>query len=106
MFPMTARENTIQDAQFLLLDRSGSYSGAATMSLETYDLAGTLQHVVSSGSIDLESASTETWTTIPLSASPDELMVSPGEFLAVHFNLSTGPSGDLDVRPIFEVEVR
>ena len=40
------------------------------------------------------------------SVSPDELVVSPGEFLAFHFNLSTGPSGDLDVRPIFEVEVR
>lgn len=104
MFPAAATEKTIRAAQFYLIQRSGVYADSATLSLETYDMNGTLQHQASSA-VDVKTAATGTWTAFTLSGSGDDLVVSPGEYLCVHFALGGDPGGDLDVRPMFEVEV-
>ncbi len=106
IFPAPGTERTVFAAKYNILDRSGSYGGSASLSLEIFDFAGNLQHIVSSASVDMETASIASWNPITLSGTSSDLVISPNEFLAFHFNLSSGSSGNLDVRPIFEVEVR
>ncbi len=106
VFPAPASEKTVQAASFNILDRSGSYAATASMTLQILDLAGNVQHTVSAAPIDLQTATPGVWTSVSLSGTPADLVISPGEFLAFHFNLSAGASEDLDVRPAFEVEIR
>lgn len=107
IFPAPATARTVSAANYHIVDRSGAYaSGTATLSLEIFNYAGILQRTVSAAGVDLEAASTGTWNSLVLSGTPADLVISPNEFLAFNFTLSTGPSGNLDVRPIFEVEVR
>ena len=105
IFPAQARPNTVQAARFYILDRTGSYSGDATLMLETLDIAGGLQHSVSAAGTDLETAATDTWTDLTLSGLTADLEIRPGEFLAFHFQSSGSTGGSLDVHPVFEVEV-
>jgi hypothetical protein len=105
IFPAPASARTIQAASFYLLSRTGTYSGTATLSLVIYDYAGTPQHTVSATGIDLQTAPTGGWTPVALSATPGDLVISPGEFLAFCFTLSDVAAGDLDIRPLFEVSV-
>jgi hypothetical protein len=104
-FPAVSTERAVHSASFYILSRSGGYGGSVTMTLEIYDYAGNLQHVVSAGSIDLQTAAPHTWTSLALSSTAADCLVEPGEFLAFHFALSGAPEGDLDVRPVFEVTV-
>jgi hypothetical protein len=102
--PSTLR--TVQAARFHILSRTGTYDGDATMTLEILDYGGTWQHTVSAAAFDMETAAVGSWTYISLSTSAGDLEIAPGEFLAFHFSLSATPGGDLDVRPIFEVDVQ
>lgn len=106
IFPAPATSKTIQSAKFYILDRTGAYPANATLTLQTFNFAGALQHTVSAASVNLQTSATGTWTTLPLSATATNLQISPGEFLAFHFTLSGAPGNDLNVRPIFEVEVQ
>jgi hypothetical protein len=106
VFPAPSSQRTIAAARFNIVSRSGAYSGGtAALTLEIIDFGGTMQHTVSAAEIDVQSAATGVWTALGLSGNPADLEIAPGEFLAVHFALSGGPGGDLDVRPIFEVDV-
>lgn len=106
IFPAPATARTVQSANFYLLDRTGTYTGTATLSLVIYSYAGALQHTVSAADIDMQTIPTGVWTPVTLSGLSDDLTISPGEFLAFHFALSGVKGGDLDVRPLFEVNVR
>ncbi len=106
IFPAPAASKTIQSAHFYLLSRTGSYGGSATLALEVIRFDGALQHTASSGSIDLAAAAASAWTGVALSGTADDLVVDAGEFLAFHFHLDGAAGGDLDVRPMFEVEVQ
>jgi hypothetical protein len=106
MFPAPSTQRTVQSAtRFCILSRTGTYVGAATLTLEILDYAGTVQHTVSAAGIDMETAPTGVWTAVTLSGTPADLEIAPGEFLAFHFRLGGASGGDLDVRPIFEVGV-
>jgi hypothetical protein len=106
VFPAPSSQRTIAAARFNIVSRSGAYSaGTAAMTLEIIDFGGTMQHSVLAAEIDVQSAPIGVWTGAGLSGNPADLEIAPGEFLAVHFALSGGPAGDLDVRPIFEVDV-
>jgi hypothetical protein len=105
VFPAPATTKTVGSARFYILSRSGSYVGAATMTLEVYDLAGGSQHLVSASPIDMQTAATDAWTAVTLSGTAGDLEIAPGEVLAFHFALSGAAGNDLDVRPIFEIEV-
>jgi hypothetical protein len=106
IFPAPASQKTVQAARFYILDRTGSYGGTATLTLEILDYAGALQHSVSAAGVDMEAAAPGIWTDLTLSGTPADLQISPGEFLAFHFALSGASGGSLDVRPVFEVEVQ
>jgi hypothetical protein len=106
IFPAPASEKTVQAARFYILNRTGSYGGTATLTLEILDYAGALQHSVSAAGTDMEAAAPGTWTDLTLSGTPADLDILPGEFLAFHFALSGSSGGSLDVRPVFEVEVQ
>jgi len=106
IFPAPASQKTVQSARFYILDRTGSYGGTATLTLEILDYAGALQHSVSAAGVDMEAAAPGTWTDLTLSGTPADLEILPGEFLAFHFQLSGSSGGSLDVRPVFEVEVQ
>ena len=107
IFPAPAVEKVVQAARFYVIQRTGSYAGTAQMTLEVFALDGSERHTVSAAAVDLAGAATGTWTGITLSDDdPDDLVIGPGEHLAFHFELSVGPGGDLDVRPLFEVEVQ
>ena len=53
VFPVVSSRRAVHGASFYILDRTGDYTGAVAMTLETYNYAGNLQHVVSNGSVDL-----------------------------------------------------
>ncbi len=107
VFPAPATQKTVQSARLYILDRTGTYSaGTAALTLEVFDFAGTSQRTVSAASLDLQAAASGAWTVITLSGTTGDLQINPGEFLAFHLNLSGGAAGDLDVRPVFEVEVQ
>ena len=105
-FPAPATTKTVQTAQIYLLNRSGVYPGTATLTLEVRDYTGALQHIVSAGNLDLQTTAVGEWLPISLSADPTNLTLAPGEALLFHFQLDGAPTGDLDVRPLFEVQVQ
>jgi len=105
IFPAPATARTVQSASFYLLSRTGTYSGTANLSLVIYDYAGTIQHTVGAP-INLQTQPVGVWTPFPISTVPDDLVISPGEFLAFRFTLSSITSGNLDARPLFEVTVQ
>ncbi len=105
-FPAPATAKTVQTAQLYLLGRSGAYPGTATLTLEVRDYAGVLQHTVSTSSLDIQTTAVGAWLPISLSADPANLTLAPGEVLLFHFQLDGASAGDLDVRPLFEVQVQ
>ncbi len=105
VFPAASDQTTILAADFNLLDRSGTYGGDANLTLEIRDFAGTVQHTVTASAVDMEAATTGVWTAFSLSGSAADLVIAPGEYLVAHVNFSTGPSGDLDVKAAFDIEV-
>jgi len=104
-FPAVSGRRFVKEANFYIMTRTGSYSGNVTMKLEVYDFAGNLQHVVSAGSVNLQTAAPQTWTRLELSSAIADHLIEPGEFLAFQFALDGAPGGNLDVRPVFEVTV-
>ncbi|MGQ0604920.1 MAG: hypothetical protein ACT4QE_24840 [Anaerolineales bacterium] len=105
-FPPPATAKTVQSAQMLIAQRTGSYSGNATLNLQVFTLSGTLQRTVSAASVDLESATAGSWITLSLSGTPANLQIGSGEYLAFRMTLSGSAGDDLDVRPMFEVVVQ
>lgn len=105
IFPAPASQKTIKTASVYVLSRSGTYTGTVTLSLEIYDLSGSLQHKVNTVDIDLQTAPTDAWIPLTLSTSAVNLSISPGEFLAFTYRLNGVPGGNLDVRPLFDVSV-
>ncbi len=104
--PPAASAKTIQSAQVYVLSRTGIYSGAATLALRIYNLAGVAQHTVSSVSFDLQSMSTGAWLTVPLSATPADLSIAAGEYLGFEMALNAAAGDNLDVRAMFSVTVQ
>jgi len=104
-FPASGRTQTIQSAAYQLLQRSGTYTSTASLTLEVRSPSGALQRTVSAAPVNLQTAATGAWATLALAASPASLTIAPGEHLVVHFALAGAPAGDLDVRPVFEVIV-
>lgn len=105
IFPAAANSKTIQSAQFYVLNRSGSYAGNVKLTLKVYNFTGSLIKTVTSSPVDLKTALQDSWINIPLSASPDNLVVNTGEFLAFNVNYDLGLGGSLDIRLLFEVQV-
>lgn len=105
LFPATASAKTVDAASFYILGRTGAYSGDALLSLRVYDYAGTLQRTVSAENVDLEAAPAGEWVSLPLSATPGDLALNSGEFLAFHVALSGAAGDDLDARLLFDVSV-
>ncbi len=104
IFPAPAETTTIQAVYFYILERSGSYAaGDALMTLEVFDYAGVSQRVLSAAGIDLQAAAAGAWTPLALAAAGLDLV--PGEFLAFHANFSGGAGDNLNVRPVFEVQL-
>jgi hypothetical protein len=104
IFPAPTNSATVQSAYFYILERTGTYAaGNATLTLEVFNYAGVSQRILSSDIIDLQAATTGAWT--PLALSTTGLTLTPGEFLAFHANFSNGSSGNLNVRPGFEVQL-
>lgn len=106
IFPAPATQKTIEAASVYLLSRSGTYAGAATLSLAVYDFSGTLKHKVNAVDIDLQTSPTGAWIPLTLSMTATDLIIAPGEFLAFTYTLSGAAAGDLDIRPIFDVIIQ
>jgi len=104
VFPAPATAKTVTGIRMNILSRSGGYAaGNAFLLLQIFNFAGTSQHTVSSAVVDMEVSPTGVWIPLGLSGTAANRVISPGEFLAFHFYLTAGATGDLDVRPIFEV---
>jgi hypothetical protein len=105
IFPAAATTKTVDGASFYIQSLSGAVSMDIMLSLCVYDYAGTLQRTVSVLDIDLATTATGQWVSVPLSATADDLVINPGEFLAYHAVLSDVVGDDLDARLLFEVTV-
>lgn len=105
IFPASARALKVESAAYHLLQRSGAYTGTASLALEVRSANGALQHTVSAAPVDLEAAATGAWADLALAATPASLAIEPGEHLVFRFALDGGSAGDLDVRPVFEAIV-
>lgn len=105
-FPPAASAKTVQAASVYIITRTGTYSGDATLALKVFSLAGVAQRTVSATSLDLETAATGAWTALTLSPTSADLALNAGEYLAFEMTLSVGSGDDLDVRPMFSVQVQ
>jgi hypothetical protein len=105
IFPAPAGTRTVRSAALDLLSRTGTYTGSASLALEVRGFDGSLKRMVLAAPVDLQSAAIGGWTELALAASPANLSLAPGEALAFHFALDGISTGDLDVRPAFEVIV-
>ena len=105
MMPAPATGRRVGAARFLLLSRSGVYSGNATLALEVRTLDGDLRRVVTAQPLDLQLQPAGDWLELQLSSSAAERAIQSGEYLAFHLNLDGGPEGDLLVEAAVEVEV-
>jgi hypothetical protein len=103
IFPAPGSTKSITAIRYCIVSRGGAYTGDAMLSLEIRNLAGALQHTVTAAPVDLEAATIGTWHPIAISGTAANRVVSPGEYLAFHFNLSGAAGGTLTVRPMFEV---
>ena len=105
-FPASGRTQTVQSAAYRLLQRSGTYTSTASLTLEVRSSSGALQRTVSAAPVNLQTAATGAWAALALAASPASLTIAPGEHLVAHFALGGAAAGNLDVRPTFEVVVQ
>jgi hypothetical protein len=105
LLPASGREQKIQSATYRIIQRTGSYTSTAQLTLEVYDAAGTLLRTASAAPIDLQTATTGSWVDLPLSTTPAQLTIAPNEYLIARFSLGGGSAGDLDIRPEFEIVV-
>lgn len=103
IFPAPGMTKTVTAIRYCIVSRGGSYTGDALLTLEVRNLAGVLQHNVSSTPANMEAGTVGTWNTIGLSATAANRVISPGEYLAFHFDLSGAAGDTLTVRPMFEV---
>jgi hypothetical protein len=103
IFPAPASSRSVSSAAWNIVSRSGIYTGSASLMLEVRSYDGTLQRSISAVPVDLQTAATGSWFDLALAADPASLTIAPGEYLAFHFALDGASSGDLDVRPVFEV---
>jgi hypothetical protein len=106
IFPAPATERIVEAASIYVLSRSGAYAGFVGVTLDIFSYSGVLQHTASAGPFDLQTVAMGMWIPIMLDASPAEVTISSGEFLTVQYLLSAGVGGNLDVRPLFEVNLR
>jgi hypothetical protein len=106
IFPAPASARTVQSAALNIISRSGTYADTTSLTLEVRDASGALLRTVSAAPVDLQTAATGAWATLPLDASSANLTIAPGEHLVAHFALAGAPAGTLDVRPVFEVVVQ
>jgi len=104
-FAAPGSQRDIQATRLYILDRSGTYTDAATLTLEILDRSGAVQHIVSSSPVDLKATAAGSWIDTPLSGNADNLELMPGEFLAAHFSLDGIPEGDLTMHVLFDIEV-
>jgi hypothetical protein len=116
-FPPTHREVTIDSISLLILERHGSPPDSHSLTLEIRDYSGQIKHTVSVSVIDLLTVPVKEWIPVKISSSQRNLIISPGEYLAIRSNIS-GPPESPDIRgpsdepvfwevyPAFEVIVR
>ena len=100
IFPAPAGNRTVSQARFNILLLEGTPTSAKTMSLEVYSLDGTYLRTLSE-SVDLTIAVQSSWEDFALSADALDLVVAPGEFLAVHFMSES--LEDVGIYPVFEI---
>lgn len=104
VFGAASRTLRVADAKVYILSRSGSYAGNAVFQVSAGNLVtGTSHHHLSLAPVDLEAMSVSSWHSLPLSANPDNRLLSPGQCLLIYFDLDGGAGGNLDVRLIFDV---
>jgi hypothetical protein len=105
VFPAPGSAKTVADARYHILQRTGSYANNVVMSLKVYTLAGTYQRTVTNAYY-IKTASTGTWIVMTLSADPDNLVINPGEYLAAHFNMDGGATGNMNLQVMFDITLR
>ena len=101
VFPGPALQTTVQEAWFCVLDRTGSYGGAAELTLAVLDYAGNIVRTASVAPVDVATATVGQWTAIPVT--PD-LAIVPGEALAFRLRPVDGAGGDLTADVMFEAQ--
>jgi hypothetical protein len=101
VFPTAATPRRVTSAYVYLLSRSGASGGAVPLTLELRHADGAFVQTISTAALDLETAATGTWHSLPVSASVD---FSPGQQFAFHAQL-TG-TGNMEVVVLFELNVQ
>jgi hypothetical protein len=99
-------EKKIGSTSFLIVQKSGSYTGNLTLVFEVRDFNGSIKHIVSAANVIFSSATPKVWVSVPLSSDPTNLIISPGEYLVVHVHRNGAPAGDLQIIATFQAEVQ
>ncbi len=107
-FAPITREVSIESLNIMVLARDNSVLDSLSLTFEVRNTTGEVQHTVSSSAIDLLTAPMREWVPISLSSVQENLIVSPGEYLAIHAEPAgvADPEGWYDIRPLFEAIVR
>jgi hypothetical protein len=100
IFPAPAGNRTVSQAKFNILSLNGTPTGVKTMTLEVYSLDSTYLRTLSE-SVDVTIAAQSSWEDFVLNADSSDLIIAPGEFLAVHFDNEVVE--DFQIYPVFEI---
>ena len=95
-----AGNRTVSQAKFNILTLDGTPTGIKTMTLEVYSLDSTYLRTLSE-SVDVTITAQTSWEDFVLNAAPSDLVIAPGEFLAVHFDNEV--LEDFEIYPVFEI---
>ena len=88
------RKARLIDISFMKFARdtnSASYTGTITLTLVVIDHNFNLIRTISSSTVPFDTAAYRTWVTIPLSTTPTDLEIAPGEIVAGQLTFSSPP---------------
>lgn len=100
IFPAPSGNRTVTTAKYNILTVNGTPNGVKTMALEVYGLDGSYLRTLSE-SLDIALSAQNSWEDFTLTANNSDLVIAPGEFLAVHF--SSEVLEDFEFYPVFEI---
>ncbi len=92
----------VVQVRLVVFDRSGSYGGDYFANLEVYDTAGIYRRDLGTAVLNLQTATENSWTLMPLIDAP---YLAADERLVVHISRSAGAAGDLSLGLGMDVEM-
>lgn len=93
-FPSPVMDRKVQLTYTRIVSRTGVYTGAITLDFVVKNASGIVVRTVSGSAIDLQTATLNTWVSVPISTNASDLVVQAGEFLQPRITRAGDAGGD------------